>query len=71
MNPKGNYFLDSRKFLSKPSQDTLCFVIVSTEIHKFIFWSHLSEENPGKPQKFHENPDHSPIESIKSAEQRS
>ena len=71
MNPKGNYFLDSRKLLSKPSQDALYFVMVLTEIHKIIFWSHLSEENPEKPPKFHRNPYHSRIESIESAEQRS
>jgi len=51
INPKGNYFLDNRKPLSKPSQDPLSFVMVSPEIIKINFWSHLSEENPGKPQK--------------------
>jgi len=32
MNPKGNYFLDNRKPLSKPSQDPLSFVMVSPQI---------------------------------------
>jgi len=51
MNPKSNYFLDNRKPLSKPSQDPLFFVMVSPEIRKIRFWSHLSEEKPEKPRK--------------------
>jgi len=47
----------------------LSFVMVSPEINKITFWSHLSEEKPGKPQNFHRNPFRSRIESIKSAVQ--
>jgi len=54
LNPKG--VLDNRKPLSKPSQDLLSFVMVSQEIIKINFWSHLSEEKPGKPQKNYRNP---------------
>jgi len=35
------------------------------------FWSHLGEERPQKPQKFHSNPSRGRIESIKSAGNRS
>jgi len=38
---------------------------------KINFWSHLSEERPDTPQKFHRNPFRGRIESIKSAGKRS
>jgi len=50
INPKGNcYFLDNRKPLSKASQDPLSFVMVSPEIIKINFWSHLT---PSTAMKF-------------------
>jgi len=71
INPKDNYFLDNRKPLSKPSQDPLSFVMLSKEINKINFASHLSEEKRGKPQKNHRNPFRSRIESIKCVVQKS